>query len=103
MCGKGEGWSQGYGQTWTGGRPARTNPRPSTCKRSHNEPSMGRPRPCGGTLGLLEQLDLAGRLEAGDAAEVGRRPGLGEAERLGPQTLVAEEALDALAVADQGA
>ena len=60
-------------------------------------------RPCGGTLGLLEQLDLAGRLEAGDAAEVGRRPGLGEAERLGPQTLVAEGALDALAVADQGA
>jgi hypothetical protein len=37
------------------------------------------------------------------AAEVGRRAGLGEAERLGPQVLVAEEALDALAVADQGA
>ena len=29
------------------------------------------PGPCGGALGLLEQVGLAGRLEAGDAAEVG--------------------------------
>jgi hypothetical protein len=52
-----------------------------------------------GSIGLLEQLGLAGRLEAGDAAEVRRRASLGEAERLGPQVLVAEEALDALGVA----
>ena len=44
-----------------------------------------------GRFGLLEQLDLAGRLEAGHGAEVGRRPCLGQAERLGPQVLVAEE------------
>jgi nitrite reductase/ring-hydroxylating ferredoxin subunit len=56
-----------------------------------------------GRFGLLEQLDLAGRLEAGYGAEVGRRPCLGQAQRLGPQALVTEEALDALAVADQGA
>ncbi len=53
--------------------------------------------------GLLEQLDLAGRLEAGYGPEVGRRAGVGEAEGLGPQAPVAEDALDALAVADQGA
>jgi hypothetical protein len=101
--GRWEGRSEGDGRTWTEWRLARMNPRPSTCKRSHNEPSVGRPRPCGGALGLLEQLDLAGRLEAGDAAKVGRRPRLSEAERLGPRVLVAAEALDALAVADQGA
>ena len=49
-----------------------------------------------GRCGLREQLDLAGRLEAGYGAEVGRRPCLGQAQRLGPQVLVAEEALDAL-------
>ena len=61
--------------------------------------------PClaAGRFGLLEQLDLAGRLEAGYGAEVGWRPCLGQAQRLGPQVLVAEEALDALAVADQSA
>jgi hypothetical protein len=37
-------------QTWTGRQPERMNLRPSTCKRSHNEPSVGRPRPCGGAL-----------------------------------------------------
>ena len=74
-----------------------------TRKPAGNWRSMGRLRPCGGVLGLLEQLSLAGRLGAGDAAEVGRRPGLGEAEGLGPQALVAEEAFDAFAVADQGA
>ena len=83
-----------------------TNPSPSTCKRADNAWSEGRPRPCGpcgGALGLLEQLGLGGWLEAGDAAEVGRRARLGKAEGLAPQTLVAEEALDALGVADQGA
>ena len=55
------------------------------------------------SIGLLEELGLAGWLEAGDAAEVGRRASLGKAEGLGPQALVTEEALDALAVADQGA
>jgi len=48
------------------------------------------------SVDLLEQLDLGGWLEAGDAAEVGRRASLGEAEGIGPQVLVAKEALDAL-------
>jgi hypothetical protein len=48
--GKGEGWSQGDGQAWMERRLARMNSRPLTCKRSHNEPSVGRPRPCGGAL-----------------------------------------------------
>jgi hypothetical protein len=46
-----------------------------------------------GRFGLLEQFDLAGRLEAGYGAEVGRRPRLGQAQRLGLQVLVAEEEL----------
>ena len=96
-----EGWSEGDGQPWTGRRSARANPGLSTCKRTHNEPSPGRPRPCGGALALLEQLGLWAWLEAGDAAEVGRWPRLGEAEGLGPQVLVAEEALDAFGVVDQ--
>ena len=56
-----------------------------------------------GKAGLLEELGLAGWLEAGDAAEVGRWASFGEAEGLGPQVLVAEEALDALAVAHRSA
>jgi hypothetical protein len=56
-----------------------------------------------GRFGLLEQIDLAGRFETGYGTEVGRRPRLGQAQRLGPQVLVAEEALDALAVGDQSA
>src|SRR5450759_5507863 len=39
----------------------------------------------------------------GDAAEVGRRASFGKAERLGPQALVVEEALDALGVTDESA
>ena len=87
-------------------RATTTNPPPSTCKRADNAWSEGRPRscgPCGGALGLLEQLGLGGWLEAGDAAEVGWGPRLGKGEGLGPHGLVAEEALDALGVADQGA
>ena len=45
---KREGWSQSDGQTWRGRRPARMNPRRSTCKRSHNEPLVGRPGPAAG-------------------------------------------------------
>jgi hypothetical protein len=52
-----------------GWRLARMNPRLSTCKRSHNEPSVGRPRPCGGALGLLEQLD---RIWEGNVEVAGR-------------------------------
>jgi hypothetical protein len=97
------GWGEGDGQTWLERRPAGTNPQPWPRKRANNRCSTGRRRPSGGALGLLEQLGLAGWLETGDAAEVGWRASLGEAERLGPQALVAEEALDALRVADQGA
>jgi hypothetical protein len=35
-----------------------------------------------GRFGLLEQLDLAGRLKAGYGAEVWRQPCLGQAQRL---------------------
>jgi hypothetical protein len=59
--------------------------------------TLERPGVGAGKAGLLEQPGLAGWLEAGDAAEVGRWPSLGEAGRLGAQAMVTEEALDALA------
>ena len=52
---------------------------------------------------LLERLGLAGWFGPREAAKVGRWASFGEAEGLGPPALVTEEALDALAVADQGA
>ena len=53
--------------------------------------------------GLLKQFGLWAWPETGDGAEVGWRARFGEAERLGPQVLVAEEALYAFGVADEGA
>ncbi len=72
-------------------------------KRPDNQLPMVGPRPFGlRTLPtLLEQLDLGARPERGDGAKVGWRASFGKAEGLGPQALVAEEALDALALPDQ--
>lgn len=56
-----------------------------------------------GSVELLEQLGLGARPQARNAAEVGRRASLGEAEGLRQEVLMAEEALVALAVAEQGA
>jgi hypothetical protein len=55
-------------------------------------------------LGLLERVGLGdGGREMGNTADARLCPSLGEAEQLGPGALVAQEALDALALADQGA
>jgi hypothetical protein len=80
------------------GTPTR-NRSPTNCKRADNAWSVGRSwpcGPCGGALSLLEQFDLGAWPETGDAAEVGRWARLGKGEGLGPQVVVAEEALDAL-------
>jgi hypothetical protein len=67
-----------------------------SARRAGPGPAAGRARP-------TRTARPAGWFDTCDAAEVGRWSGLGEAEWLGPQALVTEEALDARAVADQGA